>query len=163
MQGNSLPRGLNAQASAKVSFDNAARQAANAQAAAAEFSSNADNIDSGTINPDQLPIATTTSLGVVQPDGITVDVSPSGVISVPLDGTTIAVVATKVSVVYPRPCKVLTVATLPAGLSSPYNDGVFVSDSNATMTAGIGAVVAGGGVNKVPVYTTDGGASWRIG
>lgn len=37
----------------------------------------------------------------------------------------------------------------------------FVTDANATMTAGIGAVVVGGGANNVPVYYD--GANWRIG
>lgn len=37
----------------------------------------------------------------------------------------------------------------------------FVTDSNAAMTAGIGAVVANGGANNVPVYCD--GTNWRIG
>ena len=37
----------------------------------------------------------------------------------------------------------------------------FVTDANATFTAGIGAVVAAGGANNVPV-TAD-GTNWRIG
>lgn len=36
-----------------------------------------------------------------------------------------------------------------------------VTDSNAALTAGIGAVVAGGGANVVPVFSD--GANWRIG
>lgn len=36
-----------------------------------------------------------------------------------------------------------------------------VTDSNATLTAGIGAVVAGGGANIVPVFAD--GTNWRIG
>ena len=36
-----------------------------------------------------------------------------------------------------------------------------VSDANATFTAGIGAIVAGGGANVVPVFCD--GANWRIG
>jgi len=36
-----------------------------------------------------------------------------------------------------------------------------VTDSNATLTAGIGAVVAGGGANIVPVFSD--GTNWRIG
>lgn len=174
MTSTSLPRGLNSQATAKVSFNNAARQAQNAQSAAEAFSSNADNVTTGKINPDQLPIATTSSPGIVQPDGVTVDVDPSGVISVPdattstvgvskPDGSTITVVAGTLSTVSPRPCVAHTVATLPSGLPSPYNDGVFASDATLTMTAGIGTVVIGGGANKVPVYTTDSGTTWRIG
>lgn len=37
----------------------------------------------------------------------------------------------------------------------------FVTDSNAALTAGIGAVVAGGGANNVPVVAD--GTNWRIG
>lgn len=81
MTSTSLPRGLQAQATAKVSFNNSARQAANAQTQAEAFASNGDNITTGTINPDQLPIATTSSLGVVQPDGVTILITPDGVIS----------------------------------------------------------------------------------
>jgi len=36
-----------------------------------------------------------------------------------------------------------------------------VNNSNAALTAGIGAVVAGGGSNTVPVFCD--GANWRIG
>lgn len=54
--------------------------------------------------------------------------------------------------------QVCTVATLPTGI---LNGHVMVTDSNATMTAGIGAIVAGGGANKVPVYYD--GTNWRIG
>lgn len=64
---------------------------------------------------------------------------------------------TSVSANVPLIMKNYTVATLPAGANYMR---AFVSDSNATLTAGIGAVVAGGGANIVPVYY-DG--SWRIG
>lgn len=37
----------------------------------------------------------------------------------------------------------------------------YVTDSNATLTAGIGAIVAAGGANIVPVF--DDGTNWRIG
>jgi hypothetical protein len=37
----------------------------------------------------------------------------------------------------------------------------FVTNATATLTAGLGAIVAGGGTNKVPVY--DDGTNWRIG
>lgn len=37
----------------------------------------------------------------------------------------------------------------------------YVTDSNAALTAGIGAIVAGGGANVVPVF--DDGTNWRIG
>jgi hypothetical protein len=49
-----------------------------------------------------------------------------------------------------------TVATLPSA-STAYQRG-FVSDANATTFA---SVVAGGGTNKVPVYSD--GTNWRIG
>jgi len=55
----------------------------------------------------------------------------------------------------------LTVATLPAAAVANRGARAFVSDSNAAMTAGIGAVVAGGGSNVVPVYSD--GTNWRIG
>jgi hypothetical protein len=51
-----------------------------------------------------------------------------------------------------------TVATLPSGLKA-YR--TFVSDSNQTLTAGIGTAVVGGGSQKVPVYHDD--VIWRIG
>jgi hypothetical protein len=53
-----------------------------------------------------------------------------------------------------------TVATLPA---ASLGDGMetYVTDSNATLAAGHGNVVAGGGSNYVPVYSR--GGSWRIG
>lgn len=52
-----------------------------------------------------------------------------------------------------------TVAALPA---SPATGARYVvTDSNATLTAGIGAVVAGGGANVVPVFYD--GTNWRIG
>jgi hypothetical protein len=50
-----------------------------------------------------------------------------------------------------------TVATLPAGSVGMR---AYVTDSNAAITAGIGAVVAGGGANVVPVFYD--GANWRI-
>ncbi len=53
----------------------------------------------------------------------------------------------------------VTVANLPA--SPVEGQRCFVTDSTATMTAGVGAVVAGGGANNVPVYYD--GANWRIG
>ena len=55
----------------------------------------------------------------------------------------------------------VTVASLPTAASAGSGACAFVSDANATMTAGIGAVVAGGGANAVPVYSD--GSSWRIG
>jgi hypothetical protein len=56
---------------------------------------------------------------------------------------------------------VLTVATLPAAATAGAGATAFVTDSNATTTAGIGATVAGGGANKVPVYSD--GINWKIG
>jgi len=55
---------------------------------------------------------------------------------------------------------VTTVAGLPAAAT---RSGMrwAVSDSNAALTAGIGAVVAGGGANVVPVFCD--GTNWRIG
>jgi hypothetical protein len=62
---------------------------------------------------------------------------------------------------YPQNLGVLTVATLPAASTAYKGSRATVSDANATCTAGIGAVVAGGGANIVPVYCE--GTAWRIG
>lgn len=51
-----------------------------------------------------------------------------------------------------------TVGTLPAGVQGGR---CYVTDANATLTAGIGTVVAAGGANVVPVFYD--GANWRIG
>lgn len=52
----------------------------------------------------------------------------------------------------------VAVASLPACGTDGMRRGV--TDSNATLTAGIGAIVAGGGANHVPVYCD--GTNWRI-
>jgi hypothetical protein len=57
--------------------------------------------------------------------------------------------------------RVLTVATLPVASASMTGARSFVGDANATMSIGIGAIVAGGGSNRVPVYCD--GTNWRIG
>lgn len=54
-----------------------------------------------------------------------------------------------------------TVATLSTCNAAAKGARSFVTDANATFTAGIGAVVAAGGANNVPV-TCD-GTNWRIG
>lgn len=54
-----------------------------------------------------------------------------------------------------------TVAQLPAASTALAGTRAAVSNSNAALTAGIGAVVAGGGSNVVPVFCD--GANWRIG
>ena len=53
---------------------------------------------------------------------------------------------------------VYTVATLPSATSSGMGARSFVSDATATTFA---SVVAGGGANKVPVYSD--GTNWKIG
>ena len=53
---------------------------------------------------------------------------------------------------------VYTVATLPSAVTSGAGARAFVSDANATTFA---ATVAGGGANKVPVYSD--GTNWKIG
>ena len=53
------------------------------------------------------------------------------------------------------------VAALPAASSALAGMRMAVSNSNAALTAGIGAVVAGGGSNTVPVFCD--GSNWRIG
>lgn len=52
-----------------------------------------------------------------------------------------------------------TVAALPGAPGTGARSAV--TDANATLTAGIGAVVAGGGANIVPVFFD--GTNWRIG
>jgi hypothetical protein len=53
---------------------------------------------------------------------------------------------------------VYTVVTLPSAVTSGVGARTFVSDANATTFA---SIVAGGGANKVPVYSD--GTNWRIG
>jgi hypothetical protein len=55
----------------------------------------------------------------------------------------------------------VAVASLLAAATAGQSARCFVTDSNQTLTAGIGAVVAGGGANKVPVVSD--GTNWRIG
>lgn len=56
---------------------------------------------------------------------------------------------------------VTTVANLPSAASVGQGMRGFVTDSNATLATGHGNAVAGGGANKVPVYSD--GSAWRIG
>lgn len=42
---------------------------------------NADNISTGTLSPDRLPIATTLTVGAVKPDGTSITILPDGTIS----------------------------------------------------------------------------------
>jgi len=58
-----------------------------------------------------------------------------------------------------RTATAYTVGTLPAAGTAGLR--AYVTDANATFTAGIGAVVAAGGANVVPVF--DDGVNWRIG
>jgi biotin synthase-like enzyme len=53
------------------------------------------------------------------------------------------------------------VANLPAASATLAGARAHVTDSNAAFTAGIGAIVAGGGANVVPVFCD--GTNWRIG
>jgi hypothetical protein len=53
---------------------------------------------------------------------------------------------------------VYTVATLPSAATSGTGARAFVSDANATTFA---STVAGGGANKVPVYSD--GTNWKVG
>lgn len=53
---------------------------------------------------------------------------------------------------------VYTVSTLPSAITSSVGARAFVSDATATTFA---STVAGGGVNKVPVYSD--GTNWKIG
>ena len=54
-----------------------------------------------------------------------------------------------------------TVALLPTASASIAGMRMAVNNSNAALTAGIGAVVAAGGSNIVPVFCD--GTNWRIG
>ena len=55
----------------------------------------------------------------------------------------------------------LTVATLPAAATALAGARAFVTDGTVTASGNFGATVAGGGTNKVPVYSD--GTSWLIG
>jgi len=55
----------------------------------------------------------------------------------------------------------VAVGALPAAATAGAGARSMVSDSNAATTAGIGAVVAAGGANVVPVFSD--GTNWRIG
>jgi hypothetical protein len=57
--------------------------------------------------------------------------------------------------------QIYTVATLPAAAAGNKGARAHVSNATATLTAGIGAIVAGGGANIVPVFSD--GTNWRIG
>lgn len=57
--------------------------------------------------------------------------------------------------------KLYTVATLPTASTALAGTRAAVSDSNAAYTAGIGATVAAGGSNIVPVFCN--GSNWLIG
>jgi hypothetical protein len=54
-----------------------------------------------------------------------------------------------------------TVGTLPTPEASYEGNRTYVTDANAAMSGNFGAVVAGGGSNKVPVFCD--GTDWRIG
>lgn len=55
----------------------------------------------------------------------------------------------------------IPVASLPAASAALAGTRAAVNNANATFTAGIGAVVAAGGSNVVPVFCD--GTNWRIG
>lgn len=55
----------------------------------------------------------------------------------------------------------VAVASLPAAAAGLAGARATVNDSNAALTAGIGAIVAAGGANVVPVFCD--GTNWRIG
>lgn len=54
-----------------------------------------------------------------------------------------------------------TVANLPSAAVAGAGARAAVTDATQTLTAGIGAIVAGGGANIVPVFCD--GTNWRIG
>lgn len=74
----------------------------------------------------------------------------TGIINFPIGATTTTITVT--------PVAVGALATCNSGAKGKHS---FVTDSNATLTAGIGAVVAAGGANNVPVVCD--GTNWRIG
>jgi hypothetical protein len=93
-----------------------------------------------------LPIATTSSLGVVEPDGVTIDINPEGVISVPTattsslglvkpDGTTITISGGVISAVEPPP---------PA-----FNNITSGTNTTATMIVGTGATIEASGTGII--------------
>jgi hypothetical protein len=55
----------------------------------------------------------------------------------------------------------VAVASLPSASTAIAGMRMAVNNSNAALTAGIGAIVAGGGSNVVPVFCD--GTNWRIG
>ena len=55
----------------------------------------------------------------------------------------------------------IVIAGLPAAGLAGAGARQFVTDSNATLAAGLGNIVAAGGGNNVPVYSD--GTNWRIG
>jgi hypothetical protein len=57
--------------------------------------------------------------------------------------------------------RAVAVGSLPSAATVGEGGRHFVTDSNATLAAGLGNVVAAGGSNKVPVYSD--GTSWIIG
>jgi len=68
------------QAAIGASVYDASGAAATAQSAAETYAANASNLSSGTVAVSVLPVATTSTLGVVKPDGSTITIS-AGVIS----------------------------------------------------------------------------------
>jgi hypothetical protein len=69
--------------------------------------------------------------------------------------------ATGVFSVYALQTKGITVSKLPLASVAGVGARSFVTDSTKTLTGGVGALVAGGGTNAVPVYSD--GLSWKIG
>lgn len=55
----------------------------------------------------------------------------------------------------------VSVSSLPAAATAGAGARATVTDATQALTAGIGAVVAGGGANVVPVFSD--GTNWRIG
>lgn len=89
--------------------------------------------------------------------GVTIDTATAGLVKVLINVAT-ALGYTPANAAY-YPATVTTVAGL--GAAGTAGRRWAVNDSNATLTAGIGAVVAAGGANVVPVF--DDGTNWRIG
>lgn len=88
------------------------------------------------------PAATTSTPGVVQPDGTTILIS----------GAVISALAQRH--IY-APC---VVASLPVGVQGDHG---FVTDATTTLALGLGLAPTGGGGNETPVYRDSVG--WKIG
>lgn len=94
---SSLPRGLNSQVVARPTVSFSRRQAATSGLTAQSFAADGSNVTTGEIDPSVLPLASSSTPGIVEPDNTTITVDPAtGIITavgatstlVVTDGTT---------------------------------------------------------------------------